>query len=179
VGSWPQDGRTWLFLGNVLGLEGREQARNICYQQGLRHWKGVDLRNAPEFLFDALAQALLVLPDHNLEREWLTVLPGDQKEGYGWAMLSSRMGTTEPARYERLVRSALKVPGHGHDATVALVGWLIDHHKEDEGMAVCEEGMRRFPESTELPFAWRHFNAILDFRKNAARIPAVTPSRQN
>jgi hypothetical protein len=111
VSACPDDGRSWLFLGRLLQVEGRSRAARRAYEIALRRLKRGYLARGHAPAWVSLAHALLIHHPGDFAQRWWTYV-SDEAEGASFIALNQVLTGTNMPLYIAALARGVEVSGN-------------------------------------------------------------------
>ena len=145
-------GRIWLALGRILESEGLAAAALRAYERGVLvrpdalqdiDWEGVPC--------EGLVRALVLLPGHDLVREWSSWICGGRVAHRGWRGLRQILAQDRPTLCESMLRAGMSSPDGCSPgrAGAALADLQDEHHDAPEARRTWQLVRRLDPENPD------------------------------
>jgi hypothetical protein len=149
LGMFPDDGRNWLLLGRIYDLAGLTQEARRLYEEAMVRPIKLQMAAFPAIFWSALARALLLVPEHDLEAEWLHWVAQEPDSSDAWLGLHDALELSDISQERRILAKAQANPRFAEQAVAAL-GRLESEFDADVARRVWSDGLKRWPRSSVL-----------------------------
>jgi serine/threonine protein kinase/tetratricopeptide (TPR) repeat protein len=136
--EWPDDGRAWLQLGNIVEKEGLDAFARSLFERGLRMINGEILYSWPRSTWRAFCRALRSVRDPQLEELWLAAVKPYATQDPALAGLVDALGDDMP-RLSRLLQKAAQLPQYRTTAREWLGQAHLELNRKEEARRVWEQ----------------------------------------